>query len=86
MTPLSALASTILLLGTVITIGYLGSCVFWPFSACRRCGGYGHVRGWLGGIRFCPACDGTGLRLRFGRRVINTFRRLYRDSTTHRNR
>lgn len=86
MTPLTAFASTVFLPALIITLGYLGSCVFWPFTACRRCHGYGQRHGWLGGIRFCPACDGTGLRLRFGRRVINSVRRIYQEINAHRDR
>lgn len=86
MTTLATLASALLLPTLAITLGYLGSCVIWPFRTCRHCQGYGQRRGWLGGIRFCPTCDGTGLRLRFGRRLINNIRRLYRETNAHRDR
>lgn len=86
MTTPGTIASTLLLLALPITLSYVASCLFWPFRACRRCDGYGQLRGWLGGIRPCPACQGTGLRLRFGRRVINTFRHLYREINDRRER
>lgn len=79
MTSLGSLASALFLPGLLITLGYLGLCAVWPFKACRHCQGHGQLRGWLGGIRLCHACDGTGLRLRVGRRVINAIRRIYRE-------
>lgn len=79
MTTLGTLAITLPPLALLITLSHLVSCVIRPFGPCPRCQGYGHLRGWLSGIRICAACDGTGIRLRLGRRVINTFRRLYRD-------
>jgi hypothetical protein len=86
MDPLAPLASTLLIATPFLTLGYLGLCLAWPYRACRRCQGYGHLHGWLGGIRFCPACDGTGLRLRLGRRVINHLRRFYREIDPHHDR
>ena len=86
MTSLGSLASALLLPALLMTLGYLGSCVVWPFKACRTCQGHGQFQGFLGGIRLCGACDGTGLRLRFGRRVINTVRRIYREINSHRDR
>lgn len=86
MTSLGSLASALLLPAVLITLGYLGSCIFWPYKACRACQGYGQILGFFGGIRLCAACDGTGLRLRFGRRLINNFRRLYRELNSYRDR
>jgi DnaJ-class molecular chaperone len=79
MTTLITAAIPLLIPGLLLTLGYLGTCVIFPFKACRHCQGHGQLHGWLGGIRFCPACDGTGLRLRAGRRLINAIRRTYRS-------
>jgi hypothetical protein len=81
--PLAPLASALLIAAPFITLGYLGLCLVWPFKACRRCHGHGQFHGLFGGIRLCGHCDGTGLRLRLGRRAWNAFRRLYRDINSH---
>lgn len=83
MSPLGSLASTLLVASPLITLGYLGLCLVWPFRACRRCHGDGQFHGLFGGIRLCGQCNGTGLRLRPGRRVINALRRVYRDLHDH---
>lgn len=67
------------LAATVVTVGYLALCAIWPFKHCRRCHGNGRHHGPLRGIRLCHRCEGTGLRLRWGRRLWNSGRRLYRD-------
>ncbi|WNV90950.1 hypothetical protein [Umezawaea sp. Da 62-37] len=55
---------------------YLLACVAFPFRKCRVCKGMGRfTSGMFGGIRMCARCDGAGLKLRAGRRVINTLRR-----------
>lgn len=84
MTTLITAAIPLFIPGLLFTLGYLGSCVIWPFRACRNCHGQGQLSGWLGGIRFCPACEGTGLRLRAGRRLINALRRTTREINNHR--
>jgi hypothetical protein len=66
------------------TLGYLGMCVIWPYRPCRVCRGYGRFVGPFHGIRLCPWCGGTRLKLRFGRRVINSYRRLHRHARRHR--
>lgn len=86
MDPLSSLASTLVVASPFVTFGYLGLCLIWPYRACRRCEGMGRFRGPFGGIRMCGPCAGSGLRLRFGRRVINTIHRIYRDLNDPRNR
>lgn len=73
------LTGTLPLLVIVITVGYLLLCAVWPFKTCRRCHGLGRHRGPLHGVRLCHRCEGTGLRLRWGRRAWNGFRRLYRE-------
>jgi hypothetical protein len=52
--------------------GYLGTCLLWPYKVCRTCQGRGQLRARLVGVRYCPPCDGTGLRLRAGRRFLDT--------------
>lgn len=66
----------LLLLALIVTFCYLISCWFWPFGACRRCGGTGKRRS--PSRRFfgdCRRCDGTGRRIRTGRRVITYIRK-----------
>lgn len=86
MDPVTPLASALLILAPLFTLGYLFSCAIWPYKACRRCGGIGSIAGPFGGIRLCRHCDATGLRLRIGRRIWNAFRRLYRDINNLRDR
>jgi hypothetical protein len=81
MTTLFTAAIPLLIPGLLLTLGYLGTCLLFPFRACKHC----QLQGWLGGIRFCPACNGTGLRLRAGRRLINALRRTYREINKARN-
>ena len=52
--------------------GYALACALVPFGACRRC----HA-----GDPLCRACDGTGRRVRLGRRLWTYLRALYHDST-----
>lgn len=62
---------------------YLLACLVFPFRKCRACKGMGRfMSGLFGGIRLCPRCDGTGLRLRAGRRVLNHLRR-HRRANRH---
>ncbi|KAA5829555.1 hypothetical protein F1721_24885 [Saccharopolyspora hirsuta] len=62
---------------TVLTVaavgGYLGTCLIWPYKNCRTCRGQGKLRAFMG-VRYCPPCDGTGLRLRAGRRFLDSIR------------
>jgi len=84
--PLSPLASTLLAVSPFVALGYIGLCVVWPFTACRHCHGLGQFHGPFGGIRLCGTCEGTGLRLRLGRRIWNAVRRTYREINDHRDR
>ena len=77
MYPLEPLASTLLVISPFATLGYLGLCLVWPYRACRHCQGLGRFHGPFHGIRLCGRCDGTGLRLRLGRRVWNALRRHF---------
>jgi hypothetical protein len=52
----------------VLAARYALACWLAPFGPCSRC----HARDPL-----CRACDGTGRRVRLGRRVWTYLRRLY---------
>lgn len=67
-------ARTALVIVATLAAGYLGTCWIWPYKNCRTCRGQGTLRGFPG-IRHCPACEATGLRLRAGRRLIDTAHR-----------
>ncbi|MEV5539185.1 hypothetical protein AB0L13_20195 [Saccharopolyspora shandongensis] len=59
------------------TADYLGTCVLWPYKICRTCQGRGRLSRLLG-VRLCPTCDATGLRLRAGRRALDALRHRHR--------
>ncbi|GLY26827.1 hypothetical protein [Kineosporia sp. NBRC 101731] len=82
MNPLASPASALILIPLFFTLGYLLTCVFWPFGNCRRCSGSGKRLAWFGGkgFRDCPRCTGTGRRLRTGRLIWNFYRRLHGDA------
>jgi len=50
----------------IVTAGYLTRCWLFPFTACRHADA---GRAWR-----CRRCEGTGRRLRAGRRLINHLR------------
>jgi hypothetical protein len=78
--PSAGVASLAALVLIAVTLGYLSTCAAWPFRACRRCHGDGKTRSPVGrAYRYCHRCDGTGLRLRAGRHVLNYLRRIHRD-------
>ncbi|MBM7861903.1 hypothetical protein [Lentzea nigeriaca] len=58
---------------------YMLACWVFPFRKCPACKGLGCHHGGFGGVKLCKRCDGDGLKLRAGRRVVNAIRR-------HRNR
>ncbi|WP_158842916.1 hypothetical protein [Saccharothrix deserti] len=63
----------------VLAVGYVVAVLAFPYRRCRACNGMGrHTSGLFGGIRLCTRCDGEGLRLRAGRRVLNRLRRNHR--------
>lgn len=67
---------TLVVLALVLAVGYIGACAWWPFMACRRCGGSGRKRSPSGKAwRSCPRCGGSGNRIRFGRRAYELFTR-----------
>lgn len=64
-------------LGLVLAVIYLATLAFWPYTPCGWCGGGGRNAGsnsrWFGN---CWFCDGSGRKLRLGRRVLGwIFRR-----------
>ncbi len=65
----------LLLLGGAAALLYLAACTWWPFATCRRCSGTGKFRSPSGRAwRPCGRCQGTGRRVRLGRRVYELFR------------
>lgn len=73
MTPLALLAS---LASLGYTACYLLMCAAFPFGHCRRCKGAGKLYSPFSRrvFRLCPRCDGTGRRVRIGRRIYEYFR------------
>ncbi|MEV4575424.1 hypothetical protein AB0K16_19440 [Nonomuraea jabiensis] len=63
-------------------LSYAIACAAAPFRACRHCHGVGKTLTPNGHLkRWCHRCDGTGLRLRWGRRLFNYLRRLHQAGT-----
>ena len=69
------------LLATAAVLGYAAlyalGCVIFPFGRCRRSrcqGGRIHSRLSRKIFRDCPRCEGTGKRVRVGRRVYEYLR------------
>ena len=83
MTPLASLASLAALIIAGYTLYYLAACAIFPFGACRRCKGAGKLRTPISRrmFRLCPRCDGTGRRVRIGRRIYEYFRREHAKGT-----
>ncbi|MEV8377832.1 hypothetical protein AB0P21_34155 [Kribbella sp. NPDC056861] len=73
-----AQAATVALIVTGVAAFYLLACAVWPFGKCRRCKGVGKFKSPFGNaFRHCGRCDGSGLRVRFGRKVISYYRRTH---------
>ena len=67
--------ATVALIVTVSIAFYLLTCLIWPFGKCCRCKGAGKFKSPLGkAYRHCGKCQGSGLRVRIGRHVINHIR------------
>lgn len=75
MTPILLLASLTIL---VYAASHLAVCVLSPWGRCRRCHGARSHRTAIGTRRDCPRCDGTGIRIRIGRRLIEYLHAEYR--------
>ncbi|MFI6485564.1 hypothetical protein ACIBH1_47200 [Nonomuraea sp. NPDC050663] len=59
-------------------LGYAAACTAAPFARCTRCHGRGKTltpRGHL--KKWCRRCKGTGLRLRWGRRLYNVLHHFF---------
>lgn len=52
---------------------YAGQCSRTPYARCVRCKGTGHHR--TRRTRACRPCRGKGVRMRWGRAVMNAYRR-----------
>ncbi|WP_213456670.1 hypothetical protein [Rhizomonospora bruguierae] len=69
-----------IVLASLATAGYaawyLFLCAAFPFGHCRRCHGDGRLYSPVSRriFRLCPRCDGTGRRVRIGRRVYEYLR------------
>lgn len=63
---------------------YVGQCAAFPFGHCRRCKGTGKLysRIFRGTFRLCPRCDGTGRRVRIGRRIYEYLRSEHERGTS----
>ncbi|MFY1593074.1 hypothetical protein [Micromonospora sp. WMMD737] len=75
--------TTILPLASLAALGYatwyLILCAASPWGRCRRCRGARFHRTSIGTRRDCTRCDGTGIRVRAGRRLLDYIRAEYRD-------
>ncbi|MFG1818808.1 hypothetical protein ACGFIF_33940 [Kribbella sp. NPDC049174] len=70
--------ATVALIVTIAVSLYLLGCLIWPFGKCRRCKGVGKFKSPFGrAYRHCGKCDGSGLRVRLGRHVINHIRAVH---------
>lgn len=82
MHPHPAAASALIPIILLITLGYIAACAWWPFTACRKCGGTGRHRSPSGRAwRYCRRCKSTGARLRLGRLIWNFIRHLYKEGS-----
>jgi hypothetical protein len=73
--------TTLALLATLTAVGYaafyIGNCAFNPWGVCKRprcTGGRIYSRVFRKTFRLCPRCNGTGRRVRIGRRVYEYLR------------
>lgn len=69
----------------LLTLGYLALCLASPFKRCRRCHGLGHQlrtdkRGHPRRGKDCRRCRATGLRIRYGRHLVNLAHRRRTDA------
>lgn len=74
-------------LASLIIAGYAAcytvACWLFPWANCRRCGGDGKLRNPLARhtFRLCARCDGTGRRVRIGRRIFEYLRSEHQRGT-----
>ncbi|MBB4907085.1 hypothetical protein [Actinophytocola algeriensis] len=67
---IAGLVSVVVVALAIVTAGYFVRCWLFPFTSCRHSDAR---RLWR-----CRRCDGTGRRLRVGRRLINHLRAMRR--------
>ncbi|GAA0808975.1 hypothetical protein [Spirilliplanes yamanashiensis] len=69
-----ALLASLALLGYAAF--YIIACAIFPFGHCRRCKGTAKLYSPVSrkSFRLCPCCEGTGRRVRIGRRVYEYLR------------
>lgn len=68
--------AVLLILAAIIGVCYYVSLRIWPYRPCRRCEGGGRNAG-SNRRRFgtCPACGGSGRKLRTGARMLERRKR-----------
>jgi hypothetical protein len=79
--PLTTVASVAALALVVVTAGYAVACAVVPWGRCRKCHGIGRKTTRSGKVTraWCRRCNGTGLRVRVGRRLWTWINREYRE-------
>ncbi|WP_432980967.1 hypothetical protein [Dactylosporangium sp. CA-233914] len=77
MNPLDLLASPLGIAAVAYAAWYTLKCAVAPWGRCRRC----HGARTTGRVlrRPCPRCDGTGIRVRLGRRLYRYVLSEYRS-------
>lgn len=70
------LIGALFLVALVVGALYFLACWWWPLTSCLRCSGDGkHRSPWGGSWRRCRRCNGSGERIRVGRRLWTRFTR-----------
>lgn len=71
----------LIVVGLGWALWYIGHCVWFPFSACRKCEGAGKFRSANGKAwRGCRRCKRSGERIRLGRKIWNYFAAKRREA------
>jgi DnaJ-class molecular chaperone len=61
-------------IGAVWAAGYLIACAVWPYTNCASCDGSAKKHSPTGrAFRVCGRCEGSGRRVRLGRRIHDHF-------------
>jgi hypothetical protein len=58
-----------------VAVLYVIECAIWPWAPCPKCVSGRRYAPTGNKFRLCPRCQGTGRRLRIGRRIYNFFRK-----------
>lgn len=78
---MSPLTRAVLTVVGILLAVYAATCALRPYADCWRCHGTGAHRALITGARtHCRRCDGTGDRIRLGRRAWNRLARARRDA------